>query len=732
MAHPIQPAAVAVPAPPPPAGAIREAPRTYRELYADAANNPAPDRTAGYLAGYRFAGEGVIPVPIQLRDQTVAMSDRQPMAFLCMINGLDGLPEVSIVHRLLRFMDMPGDEPTGFHDKVLGLLGDILPHQYPAVETPASMFHLVNTPVRVPTVAAMEALLPAWVDPRTPLGPFTELDPETEVVRPRNTQLLPGRYAALIVHRRRITAKQAYQEIVGAIRADDALESCNDVVVWLRAACTARGGGGAQNALPSVHHPLVPLHMPPEVYQYVTQKVQTDLPALTATEGVGNTGTTATLIGALRALTQQREGGDDQQDRGRPARETKSIVDAYKETHRVLLRFCNVASPDDVAPIWQRLSNCHKSEQHTLLTQEMQKVCMARGLSTELYVPVVTTALKQMIVGFQFPGHSADDLSTGCQPFLVAYAGKAHHLQVTNSSAVANQLVQGEQNASLADIRTIREGEKIKFPQDITEVCVTLFRYAVLCQCLFQGVGPTHPYVEALWSTAVGLQNIAPFVTDRYRELAQVQNITRTYHARIVRAVQVNAHEYLQQISTNVVDSVIGVEVPNFAPMLQELRRGTFHQSTNWMDLPVEYLESAPQSGPTAAMTTGQASSMGSGASPSGATVGGQSNRTGVSSLSGDTARTAVARVSNPISDNDFTAITLRAGGTRTILREHRPPTNDSGHEFCVAWWTKGGCFPNCGRRATHQPFATPGERTRLLTFVREHLAAPNATGTHA
>ena len=33
-------------------------PRTYRELYADAANNPPLARTGGYLAGYRFADPG--------------------------------------------------------------------------------------------------------------------------------------------------------------------------------------------------------------------------------------------------------------------------------------------------------------------------------------------------------------------------------------------------------------------------------------------------------------------------------------------------------------------------------------------------------------------------------------------------------------------------------------------------------------------------------------------------
>lgn len=169
----------------------------------------------GYLGGYRFAGEGDIPTPAQLRDQTVALSDRQPMAFLCLVNGPDGTPEVTILHRILRFMDSPGDDPSGFHDRVLGLMGDIMPHQYPAVEVPGTTFHLVGTPTRLPTVPAMEALLPTWEDPSVPLGPYNEADPETEVARPRNTQLIPGKYASIIIHRRRIKPKQAYQEIVG-------------------------------------------------------------------------------------------------------------------------------------------------------------------------------------------------------------------------------------------------------------------------------------------------------------------------------------------------------------------------------------------------------------------------------------------------------------------------------------------------------------------------------------
>ena len=120
MAHPVPPTAAAAAVPPtadaagvppaPPDGAT-VLPRAYREeLYADAARNPAPERVAGFLAGFCFGGKEDIPTPVQLRDQAVALSDRQPMAFfLRLITGPDGTLEVSVVvHRLLRYVDTPG------------------------------------------------------------------------------------------------------------------------------------------------------------------------------------------------------------------------------------------------------------------------------------------------------------------------------------------------------------------------------------------------------------------------------------------------------------------------------------------------------------------------------------------------------------------------------------------------------------------------------------------------
>ena len=91
---------------------------------------------------------------------------------------------------------------------------------------------------------------------------------------------------------------------------------------------------------------------------------------------------------------------------------------------------------DSIARQWTDCSSgvLVKREQHTILVQEFQRVCMARGLSMEFYVPVVTASLKQMIVGFQIVGHGVDDLGSGCQPFMVALTGSTNHRQALEAA----------------------------------------------------------------------------------------------------------------------------------------------------------------------------------------------------------------------------------------------------------------------------------------------------------
>lgn len=434
-----------------------------------------------------------------------------------------------------------------------------------------------------------------------------------------------------------------------------------------------------------------------------------DLPALATNDE--ESALTGTLAGALQALTRHNAAAGTEE---RGPKEPKSIQEVYKETYKTLVRFCNVTHPAEVAPIWSRLANCTKGEQATIITQEFHRVCMARGLDTSLYTPIVTTGVRQMIMGFHFVGYGVDDLSSGCQPFQVAYAGSTHHMESVAAATLSNQLTQGEHQVSLTDYRSLRDQEKVKFPRDITEVCVTLSRYAVLCQALFQGTGAPNPLVEALWNLTAALNNAAPFIADRIQQVARAPLTTRVYYPTMVRSVQVSVHKYLQGVEINIADSHEGVERPELRTLVTDLRRGTFHHSSNWVPLPEAYLE-----------TPARAASAGTRVAPSVVSTGSGSNAsTGISSIT-DPTRETIVRVDNPAPDADFTSIVTRRGGTRQLLRTRPPPQNDAGHEFCVAWWIRGGCFPNCGRRVTHTPFASVAERVRLLTYCREHLAAP-------
>ena len=88
------------------------------------------------------------------------------------------------------------------------------------VEVPGSAFHLAQAAVRVPTVAAMNALLPTLEVPTVSLGSYDKDATVTEVVCwPQNTQLIPGPYAVLLVHQRVFTAKVASQGLYGAMFA---------------------------------------------------------------------------------------------------------------------------------------------------------------------------------------------------------------------------------------------------------------------------------------------------------------------------------------------------------------------------------------------------------------------------------------------------------------------------------------------------------------------------------
>jgi hypothetical protein len=104
---------------------------------------------------------------------------------------------------------------------------------------------------------------------------------------------------------------------------------------------------------------------------------------------------------------------------------------------------------------------------------------------------------------------------------MVVYSGNTNHTQALTDASISQQLALGDQNASLEDYRSLRSREKIKFPKDTLQLCITLTRYAVLCQTLFQGTGPANPLVDAVWKLVAAMNNAYPFITERFQQMVR-------------------------------------------------------------------------------------------------------------------------------------------------------------------------------------------------------------------
>ena len=108
----------------------------------------------------------------------------------------------------------------------------------------------------------------------------------------------------------------------------------------------------------------------------------------------------------------------------------------------------------------------------------------------------------------------------------------------------------------------------------------------------------TRPFVEALWQLTAAMQNAAPFITERYHQVARLPSVVGVFFPCILRAVQVGAQEYFHQVSTNIIEGHTGAPLPDLRNLVGDLKRGTFHQSNNWIPIPEEYM--VPQRASTA------------------------------------------------------------------------------------------------------------------------------------
>jgi hypothetical protein len=111
--------------------------------------------------------------------------------------------------------------------------------------------------------------------------------------------------------------------------------------------------------------------------------VRGDLPALVPLN-VAAGKMTGTLVGALQALIEARaERGAGDGTRGVP-QEPKTMQEAYRETYHTVVHYSVSATLWHSQKPWHPFADANKSENHTIIAQEFQCVCMAQGLLTDI------------------------------------------------------------------------------------------------------------------------------------------------------------------------------------------------------------------------------------------------------------------------------------------------------------------------------------------------------------
>ena len=177
---------------------------------------------------------------------------------------------------------------------------------------------------------------------------------------------------------------------------------------------------------------------------------------------------------------------------------------------------------------------------------------------------------------------------------------------------------------------------------------------------------------------------------DRYQGLGPGP-LQQVYPSHILRTVQIQGYEYLQRVGATREDAFAAVDdVPGFTQLLQDLQRGTYHASSGSMPLPAEHVVARHPAGHNTGSTTSTAPSTVGGTSSAASvistltttTAGGGGNSQGQRPNSGKAAQhRGRSRV----------PATQPSQWTGTPASRQRPPRNDAGQEFCVAWWCKGG-----------------------------------------
>ena len=692
MAHVFPPVAGAGPAP--------TVHHQYRDFYSDAANDAAGGVYTHVLSPFAIplaGADGAAVAPLVLTNDVYASAVEDPQAFIMhcshdMTNvAAPGL--VTLFHRLQRYQPQLGSSAPTFDNNGYAFHGDLVHGQIQSVRWPEQAFHQVNAIIRVPNAATIAQALAG--DPAAEmLGPYAELDAGTELVRVRQSILVPFHYVHLLLETP-LTPRQAWEYLAGAIIADGRAAMCQPLLQWLQVALTRQNANERSRLVQA--HPPVPLASPAFIGRRWA-RVLLDIPSL------GNTAVHAganQIAAGIGLLVDESRADRLAIDARREADKFKTIDAALGDValgH--LLRMMHCASSYELTQLWHELGGATKKQERGIFQNALDRAAAELGLAG-LQV-LVTPDLANKIKNLGFKMSDANNLATGIHPFTVGYQSQAETAKAQEKINSYEMIQQGQGAPTLGEAATIvSAAHKVPLPSGFTEATITFNKYRVFLRAVMGHAHPQTLSFEAFkneWDVAMP-------------ELLEIRPRNTGHHPAclMVRWVQLRVSEWHNAQWNN----PAAVPPSNFSALLSDIRL-----QTNWEPtMPIAYLSAPPTaySPSVSTMTVDRQRYSAPAPAP----------RPAPASLGRDQG----VMVTNTEYNNRFTQFSrlplrLKDLVGKAIAAGNHLPSNRDGTQMCLSYHVKGRCNTGCGRVGDHRKHTADEDNSLNAWCTQNYTAA--------
>ena len=472
------------------------APPRFAGLFAEPANDQLQGECRDLLSPYLIDLNGNNVSAEAARAQLAAAGNlRHPLCLGVVVEGK--------VH--LFFLPFKWELAAGaaadaaLDNKLFAFDGELVGGQGCIVELPDDLFHQLNVQVHVGTVDHIKNELAGDAALDFMMGPFSNADAGTEVVKTRMACIIPFQYVrALLSQVDGVSPRYYFETVLPQIEADGKAAACLPMTRMFQVAITRQAAGG-----PSILEVPRPVAPPRRIalLQHAQSLINHHFPESNPAYAAAHDGAIATQLANLHV---QNQAHHDEAKLEKLEEKTKSVEKWLGPDNLARLhRFCRVRREADLPDFWRRGAAAKEKDRLALLQSAVREelVAMGEAYLSESYCP--PPKLLTNLVGMMWAMVNPDALETGALGNAFLF-GDLDVEQQQEILAILELIRSGGASPSLTDSQELLKS-KVNLPTETGSLrCVRRM------EALFRAVLPVgHPaltFVSAHYQSMKGAE----------------------------------------------------------------------------------------------------------------------------------------------------------------------------------------------------------------------------------